>query len=189
MRRDQLLDPSDEPRQRLRRRLTTEHSATKQLRDLGQHFLSPLAMLNELQATPAPASCPRWRRSAAGETSNLTSKPSGVADPALNEASLDSRAETGTSERATRRSRTGDLLITNGSEGIPRRRWDPPPRRILLPEGPAPLTSGSSASAASFPNPARRVSRKGLILWILRGFCPPSTTSLDSVKRTLQMFT
>src|SRR5437773_1633713 len=37
-----------------------------------------------------------------------------------------------------------------------RRRWDPPPRRILLPEGPAPLTSGSSASAASFPIPARR---------------------------------
>ena len=29
--------------------------------------------LNELQATPAPASCPRWRRSAAGGTSNLTS--------------------------------------------------------------------------------------------------------------------
>jgi len=31
----QLLDPGDEPRQRLRRRLTTEHSATKQLGDLG----------------------------------------------------------------------------------------------------------------------------------------------------------
>jgi len=37
------LTPGDEPGQRLRHRLTTEHSATKQLRDLGQHFLSPLA--------------------------------------------------------------------------------------------------------------------------------------------------
>ena len=48
-------------------------------------------------------------------------KPSDLTDPALNEALLDSIAKTGTSERATRRSRTGDLLITNGSEAIRRR--------------------------------------------------------------------
>ena len=40
-------------------------------------------------------------------------KPSDLAEPALNEALLDSVAKAGTSERATRRSRTGDLLITN----------------------------------------------------------------------------
>ena len=40
-------------------------------------------------------------------------KPSDLAEPALSEALLDSIAKTGTSERATRRSRTGDLLITN----------------------------------------------------------------------------
>ena len=40
-------------------------------------------------------------------------KPSDLAAPALSEALLDSIAKTGTSERATRRSRTGDLLITN----------------------------------------------------------------------------
>ena len=39
-------------------------------------------------------------------------KPSDLAEPALNEALLDSVVKTGTSERATRRSRTGDLLIT-----------------------------------------------------------------------------
>jgi hypothetical protein len=40
-------------------------------------------------------------------------KPSDLAEPALSEALLDSVGKAGTSERATRRSRTGDLLITN----------------------------------------------------------------------------
>ena len=40
-------------------------------------------------------------------------KPSDLVEPALSEALLDSVAKAGTSERATRRSRTGDLLITN----------------------------------------------------------------------------
>src|SRR5262245_58339111 len=39
-------------------------------------------------------------------------EPSDLAEPALNEALLDSIAKTGTSEIATRRSRTCDLLIT-----------------------------------------------------------------------------
>ena len=43
-------------------------------------------------------------------------KPSDLAGPALNEALLDSIAKSGTSERATRRSRTGDLLITNSGQ-------------------------------------------------------------------------
>ena len=42
-------------------------------------------------------------------------KPSDLAQPVLSEALLESVAKAGTSERATRRSRTGDLLITNGS--------------------------------------------------------------------------
>jgi len=37
--------------------------------------------------------------------------------PSFAESLLDSVAKTGASERATRRSRTGDLLITNGPQG------------------------------------------------------------------------
>ena len=40
-------------------------------------------------------------------------KPRDVSGAALSEALLDSIGKLGTSERATRRSRTGDLLITN----------------------------------------------------------------------------
>ena len=40
-------------------------------------------------------------------------KPSDLTEPAFSEALLNSVAKAGTSERATRRSRTGDLLITN----------------------------------------------------------------------------
>ena len=40
-------------------------------------------------------------------------KPSDVAESALSEALMNSAAKTGASERATRRNRTGDLLITN----------------------------------------------------------------------------
>src|SRR5437762_2385140 len=76
-------------------------------------------MLNQPQASPAPASCPRWRPSS-GEASNLTSNLPELPIPP-SRASLDSRVDTRNSERATRRSRTGDLLITNGSEGLRRR--------------------------------------------------------------------
>ena len=52
-------------------------------------------------------------------------KPSDLADPALSGALRDSIAKTGTSERATRWSRTGDLLITNDSEASRRPRPSP----------------------------------------------------------------
>ena len=62
-------------------------------------------------------------------------KPSDLAEPALSEALLDSRVKTGTSGRATRRSRTGDLLITNShSDQTEENHEELSPRKIDDPE-------------------------------------------------------
>ena len=53
-------------------------------------------------------------------------KPSDLAEPALNEALLDSVAKTGTSKEATRRSRTGDLLLTKPEQGETENNQDEP---------------------------------------------------------------
>jgi hypothetical protein len=53
-------------------------------------------------------------------------RPSGLRSPSFAESLLDSVAKTGASERATRRSRTGDLLITNRDQGETESNQDEP---------------------------------------------------------------
>ena len=190
VRRDQLLDPGDEPRQRLRRRLTTEHSATKQLRDLGQHFLSPLARCSTSS-----------RRRRASVMSSLAALGGGrnVKSDVKTFRGCRSRPQ-----RSVARFESGDRNFGESNPPEPNRRPTDYERLrgySSAPMGSAPAADPPSGGTGAVNIGGRRhrrlrsrirravCSRKGLILWVLRGFCPPSTTSIDSVKRTLQIFT